>query len=265
MNDVTAPSAGELAKASLGFESGVIMEPLAGKSVSGGRYVSPGAEANTSGVSWAAVAAGAFAIAALALILLMLGVGLGLSSISPWSRGASSLTAIGAATIVWLILTQAIASAIGGYLAGRLRTKWTSIHSDEVYFRDTAHGFLAWAVSIVIAAAFLTSAATSIVGAGVALRGGGAAAATTAPLAAPGGQATADAASAQLLAQAPTEGQTADRDAADMARRAAAKASLWLFVALLSGAFCASLAATFGGRQRDRVPAAVGYEADALG
>ena len=41
--------------------------------------------------------------------------------------------------------------------------------------------------------------------------------------------------------------------AADEARRAGAKSLLWTFVALLMGAFCASVAATVGGRQRDHV------------
>ncbi len=63
-----------------------------------------------------------------------------------------------------MIVVQFIASSMGGYLAGRLRTKWATIHSDEVYFRDTAHGFLAWSVGLVITAAFLASAAASIVG-----------------------------------------------------------------------------------------------------
>src|SRR5450631_4147437 len=121
-------------------------------------------EAHSSGLSWAAVIAGAFVAAALSLILLALGTGLGLSSVSPWSNvGASALT-IGMAAIVWLIIVQIIASAMGGYLAGRLRTKWASIHTDEVYFRDTAHGFLVWAVGLVITATFLASAATSMVG-----------------------------------------------------------------------------------------------------
>jgi hypothetical protein len=68
------------------------------------------------------------------------------------------------ATVLWLIVMQIISSSMGGYLAGRLRTKWANIHTDEVYFRDTAHGFLAWAVALVITAAFLASAATSMVG-----------------------------------------------------------------------------------------------------
>jgi len=122
-------------------------------------------EANSSGVSWPAVIGGAFVSAALSLILLALGTGLGLSSISLWSNTGVSTSAMGSAAIVWLILMQIMSSAMGGYLAGRLRTKWANIHTDEVYFRDTAHGFLAWAVALVITAAFLASAATSMLGA----------------------------------------------------------------------------------------------------
>src|SRR6202049_2749516 len=122
-------------------------------------------EAGTSGVSWAAVIAGAIAAAALSLILLALGAGLGFSSVSIWSNAGASASTIGMATVLWLIVMQIISSSMGGYLAGRLRTKWANIHTDEVYFRDTAHGFLAWAVALVITAAFLASAAASMVGA----------------------------------------------------------------------------------------------------
>ena len=96
-------------------------------------------EAYSSGVSWAAVIAGAFVAAALSLILLALGTGIGLSSVSPWSNVGASASTINNAAILWLIIIQIIASAMGGYLAGRLRTKWATIHTDEVYFRDTAH------------------------------------------------------------------------------------------------------------------------------
>jgi hypothetical protein len=77
--------------------------------------------------------------------------------------GASAAT-IGTAAIIWFVLIQIMSSSMGGYLAGRLRTKWTGIHTDEVYFRDTAHGFLAWSVALVVTAAFLASAATSLMG-----------------------------------------------------------------------------------------------------
>jgi hypothetical protein len=120
-------------------------------------------ETNASGVSWSAVIAGGFVTAAIALILLSLGTGLGLSSISLWSN-SGVVAKIGTAAIVWMIFTHFASSALGGYLAGRLRTKWTSIHSDEVYFRDTAHGFLAWSVAVVVTAAFLASAAAAMMG-----------------------------------------------------------------------------------------------------
>src|SRR5437588_5498114 len=56
-----------------------------------------------------------------------------------------------------------MSSAIGGYLASRLRTKWVGIHSNEVFFRDTAHGFIAWAFATVISAGVLGAAATHVV------------------------------------------------------------------------------------------------------
>src|ERR1700678_3822081 len=121
-------------------------------------------EAHSSGVSWAAVFAGAFVAAALSLILVALGTGIGLSAISPWDGAGASASSVGKGAIVWLILTELIASSIGGYLAGRLRTKWVNVHTDEVYFRDTAHGFLVWAVGLVITASLLATAATSLAG-----------------------------------------------------------------------------------------------------
>ena len=120
-----------------------------------------------SAVSWGSIAAGAAAAASLSLILLILGVGLGLSSVSPWAQDGVSATTIGVSTILWLTLTQLLASAMGGYLSGRLRTKWTDVHNDEVYFRDTAHGFLAWAVASLATAALLTSVIGSILSGGV--------------------------------------------------------------------------------------------------
>ena len=292
---------------------------------------------NNPGVSWGAVLAGAAAAAALSFILLILGVGLGLSSVSPWSFNA---TAIGVSTIAWLAFLQLAASGLGGYMAGRLRVKWSSIHTDEVHFRDTAHGLLAWAVATLITVAVLAGGTRAVLsgaidaGSGVAAEvspaaaagagaagakadeGGGAnpldyfsdmllrapaapaaAAATTGTLAAPSANAsTADqrmetgrifatslstgslaaddraylgqvVASRTGLTQAEAEARVdavygraakaaADakaraQQAADTARKAGAHTALWMFVALLLGAFVASLAATFGGRQRD--------------
>ena len=74
-------------------------------------------EASASGVSWAAVAGGAFVASALSLILLSLGTGLGFSAVSPWSNNGASATALGSGAIVWLVLTQVLASALGGIWA----------------------------------------------------------------------------------------------------------------------------------------------------
>jgi hypothetical protein len=144
-------------------------------------YATMPAEDATSGVSWAAVTGGAFVIAALSTALVALGSGLGFASISPWPNSGASATTIGVAAIVWLILMQVMASAMGGYLAGRLRTRWTNIHNDEVFFRDTAHGFLSWCLAAVVTAAFLATAATVMSSAAVAGTTAGAAvdAATT--------------------------------------------------------------------------------------
>jgi hypothetical protein len=253
-------------------------------------------EASSSGISWAAVIGGAVVAAAMSLILLALGTGIGLSSVSTWSNAGASTSTIGTSAIAWLIVSQIIASAMGGYLAGRLRTKWVNIHTDEVYFRDTAHGFLVWAVGLVITAAFLASAATSIIG------GTGQTGASALSNADPNeyfvdtlfrsdrpgpdpNDASIRAESRGIFANALREkdvsapdktylGQlvaartglsqtaaeqrvsevlTQARQSADIARKALAHLMYWTFLALLIGAFCASFAATIGGKQRDRV------------
>jgi hypothetical protein len=119
-----------------------------------------------SAVSWGAIFAGAAAAAALSLILLILGTGLGFSSVSAWSDKGISGTTFSLTTILWVTLTSLIASAIGGYLAGRLRNRWIATASDEVYFRDTAHGFLAWAIATLATATLLASVVSAIIGAG---------------------------------------------------------------------------------------------------
>lgn len=114
-------------------------------------------QAEMSAVSWAAIWAGAATAAALSLILLLLGTGLGLSSISPWAHQGVSATAFGISTIVWLAVTHIIATGMGGYLTGRLRHRWADAQADEVYFRDTAHGFIVWAVSTIVTAVLMVT------------------------------------------------------------------------------------------------------------
>jgi hypothetical protein len=127
-----------------------------------------------SGVSWAAVAAGAVGAAALALLLIALGAGLGLSAISPWSDSGVSASTFKTGTGIYLVIVAVMSSAVGGYLAARLRTKWSDVHTHEVFFRDTAHGFLAWAFATLLSATALSSA-TAYLANGTAAAVGGAA------------------------------------------------------------------------------------------
>jgi hypothetical protein len=136
------------------------------------------------------VFAGAVAAAALSLILLALGSGLGLSSVSPWTSSSTSLKALGVGAIVWMLFMAAAASGLGGYLTGRLRTRWTDVTEDESYFRDTANGLLAWAVATIVSAAVLASAAAAMVGTTV--TAGAAATAAAAPVAAQAADSSSD-------------------------------------------------------------------------
>lgn len=128
---------------------------------------SAGDEPSVSGVSWPAVAAGAVASLALTLLLIAFGTGLGLSVVSPWGNSGASATTFKITTGLYLVVIAMISSAIGGYLAGRLRSRWVGVHTDEVYFRDTAHGFLAWAFATVLGAILLASPATTLIGGAV--------------------------------------------------------------------------------------------------
>lgn len=126
-----------------------------------------GVESSASALSWGPVIGGAVAAAATALILLLLGAGVGLTMVSPWSGESASFTTVSITAAIWFVVVQWLASALGGYLTGRLRTKWAGVHTDEVFFRDTAHGFLSWALATVLVAGLAGSAFTSLVGGGV--------------------------------------------------------------------------------------------------
>lgn len=116
-----------------------------------------------SGISWGAIIGGAFVAAATSLILIALGSGFGLSMMSPWTPSNETLASITIKTAIWMIIMQWVASALGGYVAGRLRRRWHNVQADEVFFRDTAQGFTTWAVATVLTAAILTGAAASMV------------------------------------------------------------------------------------------------------
>jgi hypothetical protein len=123
----------------------------------------------TSGVSWKAILAGTTVVAALSLLMVAFGIGVGLSVVSPWADSGVSATTFTIAAGIYLIVVAMIPSTIGGYLAGRLRSKWHTVHEHERYFRDSAHGLVVWALATLVTVAFLTGPITHLlVGAGLA-------------------------------------------------------------------------------------------------
>ena len=247
-------------------------------------------EASISGIACPPILAGAFAIAATSLILLALGSGFGLASVSPWPNSGASATTFTIMMAIWLIIVQWVASALGGYLTGRVRTKWVGVHTHEVFFRDTAHGFLAWAVAAVVSAAVLAAGASSLLSSGAhegvspgnpsayyvdsLFRSDHPNANTTdqdvraeanriLAIGIRSGVPTGDQAYlAQLVAartglsQADAEKRVAEVIAkakadADAARKAGAYLSIFIAVSMLIGAFIAAAAAALGGRHRD--------------
>jgi hypothetical protein len=130
-----------------------------------------------SAASWPAIFAGAFVAVSVSLVLIALGSGLGFASISPWPGHGVSATTFTVTAAIWLIVTQWFSAALGGYIAGRLRTKWVGTHTHEVFFRDTAHGFVTWSVATVFVAAVLAGSIPSVVGGGLHAFGGAAASA----------------------------------------------------------------------------------------
>jgi hypothetical protein len=277
-------------------------------------------DVSSTAVSWAAVIAGAAAAIAITIVLLVLGTGIGLSMVSPWYNAGASAATVGVSAIVGLVVVQWLSAGLGGFLAGRLRTKWTGLHTHEVFFRDTAHGFLAWAAASIVGALLFASVTAS----GVSGVAGGAkdiAAAGTAGAAQAGvqnaGKTNAGDPSAYFIdsmfrSAAPAQGDKTDqsaevgriltrsvqngqvvlapadktylaqlvqartglsqtdaeqrvdavvaqlndaqmkvRQAADTARKAAAKLSIAIALSMLIGAFIASAAGALGGSIRD--------------
>ncbi|MBB3917299.1 hypothetical protein [Rhizobium fabae] len=149
-------------------------------SMTGSGEIATPVESSKSAMTWGPIFAGAAAAIGVTLILLLLGSGVGLTMVSPWSGQSSSLGTVGVTAAIWLVVVQWLSSALGGYITGRLRTKWAAVHTDEVFFRDTAHGFISWALATIFVAGFLASSLTSLAGAGAQAVGSAATAAGTA-------------------------------------------------------------------------------------
>jgi hypothetical protein len=127
------------------------------------RADSGGMESSRSAVRWGAVMAGAMIAGAVSAMLVLAGTGLGFLAIAPWSSQGLSGSSLAAGSVLWLLATQIIAYGVGGYVTGRLRIAWTDASDDEIFFRDTVHGFLVWAFSVVISVVLLGSMASSAV------------------------------------------------------------------------------------------------------
>lgn len=176
------------------------------------------AEAGGSALSWASILAGTIAAIALTLTLLALGSAFGLAAVSPWPGTGAKATTFTIGAGIWLIITQWLSAAVGGYLAGRLRVRWHGLHTDEVFFRDTAHGLLTWATATVVVAmvALVAASITSL---------------------------------AATPADAPSTAE-----AIDAAREAAATFAGFTGLSLVIGAFIGSVSGAIGGRLRDLHP-----------
>jgi hypothetical protein len=171
-----------------------------------------------SGVSLSAIVAGTVVAIALTITLGIIGTGFGLASVSVWPGAGASSKAFTVGAGLWLIVTQWLSAACGGYIAGRLRTRWHGLHTDEVFFRDTAHGFATWALATVVVAvvAVAASAITS-------------------------------------LAPVPADVRVT-AEAAEAARKAAAAFAFFTGISLVIGAFVGSVGGAIGGRLRDLHP-----------
>ena len=116
-----------------------------------------------SAVSWKAILAGAAGSIAVSMILVAFGLGVGFSVVSPWSGQGVSGTTFTVGAAIYMFCVAMLSSTIGGYLAGRLRSRWHTVNEHERYFRDSAHGFVVWAVATIITAAVLGGATSSLI------------------------------------------------------------------------------------------------------
>src|SRR4051812_40031074 len=112
-------------------------------------------------IHWGPIIAGALAAAAVSFVLMTFAsvIGLALASPSPTWRDTSAALAL--LSGVWILVVAIGSFALGGYLAGRVRSSWATT-PDEIEFRDGAHGLLVWALAVVLAG-LLTWATSSAV------------------------------------------------------------------------------------------------------
>lgn len=111
-------------------------------------------------IHWGPGIAGAIVAAATSFVLMGFAsaVGLMVASPSPTWRDASVWLAV--LSGFWIIVVAVGSFALGGYLAGRVRSTWAAA-PDEVEFRDGTHGLIAWAIGVMLGAVLLAMTANS--------------------------------------------------------------------------------------------------------
>ncbi len=122
-------------------------------------------------LEWGPIIAGALLAAALSFVLLTFGAAIGLSATSPWPNSGMSAKFIAGVAVFWTLVQQIGAFMAGGYIAGRMRTRWNDAPQDEVEFRDGLHGGLVWAVGIVIGAGLLLATVGAVARTGAQVAG----------------------------------------------------------------------------------------------
>jgi len=135
-------------------------------------------------VQWGAVILGALAASAISMVLLTFGAGIGLSATSAHPYAGASAKALAVISALYAAVTMVAAFAAGGYITGRMRIPQTE-ELAEGDFRDGAHGFAVWALSLVVGGVVAASGVAGIlktaVEAGTAIAGGAAAGAASNP------------------------------------------------------------------------------------
>jgi len=135
-------------------------------------------------VQWGAVILGALVASAICMVLLTFGAGIGLSATSAHPYAGASPKALAVISGLYTAITLIAAFAGGGYVAGRMRMP-AAEELAEHEFRDGAHGFAVWALTLFVAgliAAFGTaSTVQTAIQSTAAVAGGAAAGAASNP------------------------------------------------------------------------------------
>jgi hypothetical protein len=112
-------------------------------------------------IQWGPTFGGGLVAAAVFFILVTFAtaIGLAVSSVSPtWRDTSVGLVVLSGA---WLVLTAVGSFALGGYIAGRIRSTWQT-NPDEVHFLDGLHGLVVWSLAVIIGAGLTWASAATI-------------------------------------------------------------------------------------------------------